>query len=197
MGVKIQKRLQVLSLIERSKEDFKKELEKTITPEVIKTLEAGNNPIKAGKPVKYSQSYIDQIEGKLRFFTANGNVIAVKPDNIESSTISFNKKTGKAKKTGINQDNTFAKGMGVGKLKSPVNLKLTGELHNSIDTRPTKDGVEVYFKDEKAQWHNDGVKENNLPARRLLPNKSGEEFNANIFKRILAALQAAIKKNIK
>lgn len=194
MPVKIQKRLQVLSLIERSKEDFKLELEKTITPEIIETLESGNSPIKAGKQARYSLSYLEAITGKKVTSSKDDNgkekIKYGKKKNTRDDSIGANTPLGGGKTTNSLQSR-------YGKLKSPVNLKLTGELHKSIDTRPTKDGLEVYFKDEKAEWHNDGVAENNLPARRLLPNKSGEEFNYNIFKRIKEALQAAIKKNIK
>lgn len=194
MPVKIQKRLQVLSLIERSKEDFKKELEATIPPEVIKTIDAGNNPIKAGKPVKYSDSYLEQITGKkvIRYTDKNGKekIKYGKDKKTRDSSTGANTPIGGGRTTNSLQSR-------YGKLKSPVNLKLTGELHASIDTRKTKDGIEVYFKDEKAEWHNEGVQENNLPARRLLPNKQGEEFNRNIFNRIKEALQNALRKNLK
>jgi hypothetical protein len=200
MGVKIFKKLQVLTLIERAREDFKKELEKIITPEIIKTIEGGSSPIKAQKQAKYSDNYIDQIEGRAKFFKGkNGGVYRVTPKMLtgEQTSLRISKsgkvKQGKTKKATFEK---FEKGLGVGKKKSPVNLKLTGELHNSIDTIRTNNGVEVYFKDKKAEWHNKGVPERNLPARRLLPTEKGEEFNYNIWKRIREAIMRALKNHL-
>lgn len=196
MGVKITKQLKVLSLIEKSTEDFKKNVDTIVAPELIKTIEGGNNPVKAGKQVKYSQSYIDQIEGKVKFFTFNGRVVPVYPDYVESSTISINKKTGKVKKTGIKQTLGFSKGLGYGKLKSPVNLSLTGKLLASFKKVFTEKGVRFTFTDPKAEWHNEGVPSKNIPPRRLLPTGEGEAFNFNISRRILEALKRAIKINL-
>ena len=196
MGVKITKQLKFLSLIERSTEDFKKNVNQTVAPEVLKTIEGGNNPVKAGKQTKYSQSYIDQIEGKVMFFTFKNKVVPVYPDYVESSTISINKKSGKVKKTGMKQTLGFSKGLGYGKLKSPVNLTLTGKLLNSFKTVFTEKGVRLTFTDPKADWHNEGVPSKNIPPRRLLPNHDGESFNFNISRRILDALKRALKLNL-
>lgn len=196
MGVKITKQLKVLKLIERSTEDFKKNVNAIVAPELLKTIEGGNNPVKAGKQVKYSQSYIDQIEGRVKFFTFNGRAVPVYPDYVESSTISINKKTGKVKKTGIKQTQSFSKGLGYGKLKSPVNLTLTGKLLASFKSVFTEKGVRFLFTDPKADYHNEGVPSKNIPPRRLLPNHDGEAFNFNISRRIFEALKKAIRINL-
>ena len=199
MSVKIVKKLKILKLLEESKDDFKKEIDRVVPPEIIKTIEGGNNPIKGAKQAKYSQSYIDQIEGKAKFFTMpNGAVIRVEPKITEGeqTKVTFTKKGAKQGKTIKAKYEKFEKGMGVGKRKSPVNLKLSGNMLGSIEREFTKDGVIVKFTDQKAQWHNNGVPENNLPARRLLPTESGEEFNANIFRRIIQALKDAVKGNL-
>ena len=196
MGVKITKQLKFLNLIEKSTEDFKKNVNATVAPEILKTIEGGNNPVKAGKQTKYSQSYIDQIEGKVKFFTFGGKVVPVYPDYVESSTISISKKTGKVKKTGMKQTLGFSKGLGYGKLKSPVNLTLTGKLLASFKSVFTDKGVRLTFTDEKADYHNEGVPSKNIPPRRLLPNKEGEAFNFNISRRILTALKNALRSNL-
>lgn len=196
MGVKITKQLKVLDLIERSTEAFKKNVNVTVAPELLKTIEGGNNPVRAGKQIKYSQSYIDQIEGKVKFFTFNGRIVPVYPDYVESSTISINKKTGKVKRTGMKQTLGFEKGLGQGKLKSPVNLTLTGKLLASFKSVFTEKGVRFVFTDPKADWHNEGVPSKNLPPRRLLPNHEGEAFNFNLSRRIFIALKNAIRINL-
>lgn len=201
MSVKIRKKLQVLTLIERAREDFKEDLIKEIPPEIKKTIEGGSSPVKASKHQKYSQSYIDQIEGKAKYFKnkKTGNTFKVVPKMLEGeqTSLKFLKsgkvKQGKTKKATFEK---FEKGLGVGKKKSPVNLKLTGEMHKSMKTMKTPNGLEVYFTDEKAEWHNKGVPENNLPARRILPTNKDEEFNLNIWRRIKKVIQEAIKKNI-
>lgn len=194
MSVKILKKLQVSALIERSREDFKKELTKSIVPEILKTIEGGNNPIKGGKQPKYSDSYIKQIQGKAAFFRKNGKVIAI--EEVSKKDLKSYRASESASKQ--NQRNKeflrYTKQQFKDKKVSPVNLKLKGDLHKSAEATVTPNGVLVTFTDPKAEWINEGTK--NMPARRLLPNKPGEEFNYNIFKRILDTLKSAIKKNI-
>lgn len=197
MSVKITKKLKLLKLLDNAKEDFKEELERTVPPEIRKTIEGGNNPIKGGKQAKYSQSYIDQIEGKAMFFRKGSKVIAISAlSNKELKDFRASKEA-KDQTNKIrayikeNNDKKFK-----GKKKSPVNLKLSGKMLDSMKSYQTVKGLMVYFTDKKAEWHNEGVPENNLPARRLLPNKSGEEFNRNIFNRIMDSLKKAVKKNL-
>lgn len=181
MSVKIVKKLKLLKLIEQSKEDFKDELSKVIAPEILKTIEGGNNPVKGGKPQKYSESYLKAIKGSKKTKATTQNAYSPLKES---------------KKGGYKKTKTTNKGLGFNKLPSPVNLKLSGEMLASIETAKTQNGLRVDFTDEKAEWHNKGVPENNLPARRLLPTESGEEFNRNIFNRIMESLKKAIKKNL-
>lgn len=193
MSVKIRKKLQVLTLIERAREDFKEGIDQTIPPEIIKTIEGGSSTVKASKHQKYSKSYLEAITGKR--IDKDGKAQKIKTRATSqgaNSPLRFNK-SGKSRKSSAVTNSLESR---YGKKKSPVNLKLTGEMHESIKTMKTKNGVEVYFTDKKAQWHNDGVPENNLPARRILPNKQGEEFNLNIWRRIMKVIQEAIKKNL-
>jgi hypothetical protein len=193
MSVKILKRLKVLKLIELAREDFQKDLLKNISPEILKTIDGGSSPVKAGKQIKYSESYIRQIEGK----NLKGKKTKSRSTSIgANSPLKFNDKTRLSKKT----KTTTSLASRYGKKKSPVNLRLTGELHKSMRTVKTEKGVEVYFDDDVvtkdgkrlSEVHNDGL--GGMPERRLLPNRIGEEFNFNIWRRIKKAIEDAIRK---
>ena len=80
---------------------------------------------------------------------------------------------------------------------SPVTLKATGKLHNSIVIDTSGDNPRVTFTDEKAIYHNTEGAGKSKVKRRLLPDQSGEEFTLRLFQKIVQALQNAIKKNIK
>lgn len=64
MPVKIQKRLQVLSLLEEVREDFKKEIDKSFGQELLDLVQKGVNPVKktGNKYQQYSESYKKQIK---------------------------------------------------------------------------------------------------------------------------------------
>lgn len=112
-----------------------------------------------------------------------------------------------------------------GKTKaSPVDLKQTGEMLNSIKIDISGENPRVFFSDPKlpgskftkSEIHNnEGVTRKDVKKsqrekkgatvsessgggynvkRRLLPTESGEEFNFVLFQRILEALKEAIKK---
>lgn len=85
------------------------------------------------------------------------------------------------------------------KPKTPVNLKLTGDMLNalSIDTKQTKTQVatEIFYDGEEAkkeQGHREGV--NGQPKRPTLPSEDGERFAVSIEKEYLKVYQAAIDK---
>jgi hypothetical protein len=190
MGVKFKMNLKVMELIEKAQTQFQADIKSIIPPEIIKTIEGGNNPVKAGKQVKYSDSYIQQITGKRT--GSDGKSVAVKTRDTTkgaNSALKYDKK-GKSKSTGASSSLQSQ----YGKLKSPVNLKLTGELLRSIQTGYTETGIRVYFTDIKAEWHNNGVPEKNIPKRPLLPSNEGEAFNFNITRRIFNILKEAVKK---
>lgn len=79
---------------------------------------------------------------------------------------------------------------------SPVTLKQTGALHDSIVIDISGENPRVTFTNEKALYHNTLGVGNSKVKRRLLPDGSGEEFTLRLFQKILSALQSAIKKNI-
>ncbi len=80
---------------------------------------------------------------------------------------------------------------------SPVDLKQTGALHNSLKIDISGDNPRVTFDDPKAFFHNNTGVGNSKVKRRLLPDGTGEEFTFRLFQKILEALKIAIKKNIK
>lgn len=74
------------------------------------------------------------------------------------------------------------------KKQRPVNLKLSGEMLESIKvTANQKSGkIKIEFTDQKAKWHNNGS--GNLPERRIFP-KPGEDWSRLIKNKIRDALK--------
>lgn len=69
----------------------------------------------------------------------------------------------------------------VGKRVSPVNMKVSGQLLNSIYARVKKGRVIVGFKDRLADIHNRlGAGKKAKTVRRLLPTEDKEVFNRGI-----------------
>lgn len=81
---------------------------------------------------------------------------------------------------------------------SPVTLKASGKLHDSLTIDISGENPRVTFTDEKAIYHDgqDGLRSKNVPRRRLLPTDQGEEFTLRLFQKIVQALQDAIKKKL-
>ena len=66
------------------------------------------------------------------------------------------------------------------KKRSPVNLRLSGQMLKSIFTKFNKAGFIIGFKSSLADIHNRQGAGKSRIIRRILPNKSGEEFNKSI-----------------
>jgi len=202
MPIKFVKKLKIVSFLDKARDQFKDNLEKTLPQEILKTILAGNSPVKGEKQPEYSQSYKDQIEGKVRFFTKNGKVIPIRPPEISSTGIKYNQ-DGTVKKGRTKTVKSFEKGMGVKKRVSPVNLKLSGKMLSFIRLNKRSYNPIIEFNDPSnfngyslSEIHNFiGVGKNKV-RRRLLPTNQGEEFNYNILRRILKALKDAVKKSI-
>jgi phage gpG-like protein len=81
-----------------------------------------------------------------------------------------------------------------GKARSPVNLKLTGKLHESIfiDIRGNK--IIVGFKNALADIHNRLGAGKSKTVRRMLPTEKGEQFNKSITLSIREFLETAASK---
>lgn len=79
---------------------------------------------------------------------------------------------------------------------SPVDLKQTGALHDSLIIDISGENPRVTFDDPKAIFHNtEGVGKDKIK-RRLLPDQDGEEFTLRLFQKIILALKNSLKKNL-
>lgn len=89
-----------------------------------------------------------------------------------------------------------------GKRVRPVNLNVSGKMHDGQRVSITRNGVEIKYTHKFkgvniAAVHNEGDSGRNLPARRILPTKRGEVFSRNIQKSIQEAAKAEVKKTIR
>lgn len=82
-----------------------------------------------------------------------------------------------------------------GKSIRPVNLKVTGNLLNSLKARLTKKGLTLFFSDFKAKYHDRQGAGKSKIIRRMLPSQKGEVFNKNISKTIFDIINNAVKKS--
>lgn len=78
---------------------------------------------------------------------------------------------------------------------SPVTMKKTGEMQESLKFVIKGRSTFLQFDDKKAAYHNEGNKK--LPKRKLLPNKKGEKFTPRILSKIVKALKKATRKTKK
>jgi hypothetical protein len=158
--------------IAQIKKEFWKELRTIgLAQLIVSVIKKGISPVMGAKArfQKYSQSYLDQIMGKSYFFKRKGKIIRVDAPPRKP----------------------FEKGMGLGKKRSPVSLHLTGKMLSTLSFR-YKSGTLV-ATDVKWDYHNgeDDERADNMPERRLLPNRSGESFNRLIQNKITDALAKA------
>jgi hypothetical protein len=85
-----------------------------------------------------------------------------------------------------------------GKTKvSPVNLKQTGKMLESLRAEKVTRGVKVSFSDEKAKYHDIDGAGKAKTIRRLLPNtggRDGELFNKRLMDNIIKVFKDNLKK---
>lgn len=82
------------------------------------------------------------------------------------------------------------------KRASPVNLKRSGDLIKSFTIKKIEQGLEISFKDEKAEYHDNGT--NRIPQRKMLPTRTGESFSVIIqrsINRILNKILNEVRRN--
>jgi hypothetical protein len=162
---------------------------------ITSTIEKGISAVEGAAPrfAKYSQSYIDAITGKTFFFKKGGKTMAISA--LDNDTLrgldapkGYRKSNAKTK-AWVKQ--ASAKKFG-NKKRSPVSMKLTGKMLNSLNWA-SKVGT-LQANDEKWDYHNapDGERAPNMPERRLLPDRKGEQFNRRIQQKITEALADAI-----
>ena len=159
-----------------------KQVQALVETEVIGSIKKGKSPVKGyGRFPKYSKSYTDQIRNKVGFYTdSNGNLRAI-PKGRNRATNRF--------VASLNERLT-------GKKRSPVNLKVTGEMLDSFFVKVRRRAqsllFDVGFKDEKAEWHNEG--QGRLPTRRIIPDRTNEEFSRVITNRITRLYKSIVSR---
>jgi len=84
-----------------------------------------------------------------------------------------------------------------GKRAKPVNLKLTGTLHESLSTRIFNNSITIEFDDPLADVHNRRGTRYKKRIRRMLPTESGESFNKVIRTAIDLLLRRIVRNTIR
>lgn len=188
---------QIKALLEKNigniNQRFWKELDQVNIVYLIKGLILkGISPVAGavGRFQKYSQSYIDQIKGKVAFWrTKNNKVVAFRPlENKELRDYRASKEAKLQNKANQQWVKDRAQKEFNGKKQSPVNMTKSGKMMSTLsyNSRTGK----ITADHELWNYHNDG--EGNLPERRLLPNRDGELFNRRIQQKITESLAKAM-----
>lgn len=150
---------------------------------ILNLLSKGISPVFGAvtRLQKYSQNYIDVIQGKARFIGSKGGG-SVRIEAPKSTGMKVSKR-GKVTR-GKEKTHLFEKGLGVGKKISPVSMKVSGEMYESLKFN-RRNGF-IVADHERWVFHNEGM--GKLPVRRLLPNREGETFNRTVQNKITEAL---------
>ncbi len=84
---------------------------------------------------------------------------------------------------------------------TPVNLTLSGAMLDGMEVRPENGGVTLGWTKGKhadmAHGHHHGVQKIGLPVRKILPNRSGEEFIISVTRIIRGLYVEALDKILK
>ena len=153
---------------------------------IVQDMIKGISPVKGGgKWKKYSELYKAQIRGEA-LLDENGEwvvfrYIGGKPRKIvvDSKKLDRNHLQEKASPT---------------KKISPVNLRLSGELHRSLKAFTKRKALVIQFKHFLADIHNRLGAGKSKVVRRLLPTNKGEQFNRRINTVIFDELKKAVDK---
>lgn len=86
---------------------------------------------------------------------------------------------------------------GFGKKKSPVNMKLSGQMLSTLTGKIIKGDVKIRISDKLADIHNRIGAGKSRVVRRLLPTNNGEEFNRNISGKIEDLLIKIVNNTIR
>jgi len=124
---------------------------------VKKRMAKGISPVKNQKWVKYSKSYVAQINGKVSFFTSKTTGMVHPMPGVANPIFGA-----------------------FGKKVRPVNLKLSGVLWESFYTKQNSRGIVIGFSDPVAKYHNDEGAGKSKTVRPMLPTHSGDEWNSGI-----------------
>lgn len=176
---------------------FAKIAPKPIKRQILDDLNSGVSPVRGeGKLEKYSDFYKDAIRGEAH------------TDDSGQSFIWRSDKGGRPYKVyvpeGFNNTDVTSQGS---KSISPVNLKLSGKLHKSLNVAATSFPISgrpflilrIQFKHFLAYIHNNLGAGKKGVVRRMLPTEAGERFNnktTRLIKNILnASVSFVVKKN--
>ena len=79
------------------------------------------------------------------------------------------------------------------KRKTPVNMKLSGEMLDSLSLKANKESVTISFDDPVSEFHNDLGAGKSKVIRRLLPTNQGERFSKVIDDKVRDALRFSVE----
>lgn len=187
--------------MKQAKEGFYKLVQNTIVKSIKEFILRGISPVKGQvRYQKYSQSYIDQIKMNKAFLRnkKGGTFVIEKLSSAELDTY----RAGDEARADNLINEYYIKELNEHLLKankkvSPVNLKVSGDLLNSLTATRNERGVLIKFDDKKAKYHDiDGVGRAGT-LRRLLPNtggRDGETFNDRLLRNIKQMYERSIQK---
>jgi hypothetical protein len=178
-------------LIERLVKDSFKDVNKLFWKEIkrfdlvksiIDLIAKGISPVANGRFQKYSESYIKAIRGLAVFFKRGGKLISI--DSTDESLTKRQQKSALsfAKKVSASRFN--------GKKRSPVNLKVSGEMHKGLKFDDSTGKLEALAPTPNGKYnlweiHDEGK---GVPERRLLPTRPNERFTRRVDQKITEAL---------
>jgi len=165
-------------IVDKVREEFSKSAPKEIRKALLRDVTKGISPVEGfGKFKKYSESYKDVIAGKGMYRQVGGK------------TVFFE---------GV-RDEALLSAASPKKKRSPVSLRLTGQLHNALKLFTTGGFTDKFrlvfdWRDFLADIHNRRGAGKSRAVRRMLPTSAGEEFNRSINETILDRLKRAAFK---
>lgn len=184
------------NLVSQVRQNFSQTGPTTIKRAILKDMIIGISPVKGvGKWVKYSDSYKDVIKGVAAFRKVGNRTFAIRSDDAGLSS-----KARRGRRDKISDLNAeFIANQSPKKQISPVNLRLSGELHKAIKAY-TRGGfgnnfrLVVEIEHFLADIHNKQGAGKSKVVRRILPTESGEEFNREITQAIIDELKKSVEK---
>ena len=177
ISIKIEKSFSKLGQdrIQKAKEKFYAEAAAALPPLIVELYNKGISPVEGvGKFKQYSKSYVEQIEHNRK---ADKKNVKQGEKNLKKGLAAVDKR-----KHGTAE--IFR-----GKLRSPVNLKLTGFMHKSIRSFYNNESTTVLFDSPIAKYHNGQGKVD----RHILP-KGNEKFTSLIMKKLRDILRNAFNQ---
>lgn len=177
ISIKIEKNFTKLGFekIQKAKSKFYVDVAAALPDLIIGLYNKGISPVEGvGKFKQYSKSYVEQIEYNRK----------ADKSNVKQAEKSLKKGLDAVDKRKGGTAEIFR-----GKLKSPVNLKLTGFMHKSIRSFYDTESVTIKFDSPIAKYHNGEGKVD----RHILP-KGNEKFSSLIMKKLRDLLRNAFNQ---